>query len=243
MDNNKENYMTILSKLRFENNLRVLLKKPMPLHREIVEISRMMSPTPDWFKQIKLCSKTCYPFGTKNRSDITHCTLSCSNVYNMTKLINYGTLPKKSDIVYSNTVGFFSFGNEKWFDNVELCYRLRSSKTNKNGKCAIERQRTLCAKLNSFTSYYPIKTDSNCRIQWMISIPSDAPFWIQGIQLCVWYDCYKMYKLQKFFRSRHFIKTHVKCALPNKYTFDNPYGSTFRCRPKLGILPNNREII
>lgn len=240
MNNNKENYMTILSKLRFENNLRVLLKKPMPLHSEIVEISRMMSLTPDWFKQMKLCSKTCYPYGTKNRSDITSYSVSCSNVYNMTIKLGYRTGLKNSDIDYLNTVGFFSFGNDQWFDNVELCFRLLNSKANKNGKCAIERQRTLCAKLNSFTPYYPVKTDSNCRIQWMLSIPSDAPFWIQGTQLCVWYDCYK---LKKFSRSRQFIKTHVICALPNTYTFENPYGSTFRCRPKLGILPNNREII
>ncbi|VDI18488.1 Hypothetical predicted protein [Mytilus galloprovincialis] len=232
--NKKENYMTMHSMLLFENKLRLLLQNPIPTHSEIMEISRMMSPTPDWFKQMKLCSKNYLSYRTYRPDGIYY---SCSNVYNRTISITSRTGLKKSDKVYSNSMGLISFGNEKWFENVELCFRLRNSESNKNGKCAYERQITLCTKLNLFTSNYSITTDSNCRIQWMLSIPTDAPFWIQGTQICVWYDCYSLGRRSKL------IKKYVRCAHPNKYTYDNPYSSTFKCSPKLGILPNNREII
>lgn len=228
--------MKLHSEFQFENKLRVLLHKPIPTHIEIVEISRMMSPTPDWFKQIKLCSKYYYSYGTKSCQDINQ--YSCSNVYNMTVSIQYRIGLKQSYIVCPKTMGLISFENEQWFENVAICFRWRNSETNKVRKCAIETQGTFCAKLNSFTSYYPNNTDSDCRIQWMLSIPTNAPFWIQGTQLCVWYDCYNLDR-----RRPKLMKTYARCAQPNKYTYENPYGSNFKCNMKLGIMPNNREII
>lgn len=234
-DKKPENYMTILSQMRFEKQLRDLLQKPMPNHNEILAMSNMMMLTPDWFKRMKLCmNQRFYLTETKpcNKFDYYY---RCYEVYNKTVHMPMTVESKYSNNVCPKKVGLFTYGYEPWFENVELCFRWRQSRETQVAKCVYERQGTFCTKLNTVILQYPNIADSGCRVQWMLSIPTEAPFWIQGTQLCVWYNCYSLGRRSKL------IKTYVRCAHPNTYTYDNPYGSRLKCYVKLGILPNKKE--
>ncbi|CAG2221304.1 unnamed protein product [Mytilus edulis] len=81
-----------------------------------------------------------------------------------------------------------SVGYGSWFNNVKICYHWISAVGYGRDPCGVGET---CASVGTPTNYYRDDTDNMskaCQMQWMLSVPVDAPEWIQNAQLCYqWY--------------------------------------------------------
>ena len=77
-----------------------------------------------------------------------------------------------------------------WFStNVKICYRWYAD--GDGGQCGGGADELLCALVGSYTPEYRDDTDNRgggCRMSWMLTVPVDAPQWLDNVQLCyIWY--------------------------------------------------------
>ena len=72
-----------------------------------------------------------------------------------------------------------------WFStNVKICYRWYAD--GDGGQCGGGADKLLCAEVGSYTPEYRDDTDNRgggCRMSWMLTVPVDAPQWLDNVQL------------------------------------------------------------
>lgn len=171
-----------------------MLKKPLPIHSEVVTLDRMISPPPDWFKEIKLCFQWI---------DINHKSQKCSegqirqNCTTFLRSVRYRYSEGIPIFHCQVQFSFFSIGYEDWFQNFGLCFRWNNDKKSDFGKCKKGGNQTFCGQINSFVSIlYSNKDDIGCRLEWMLSIPKHAPLWLQNTKIYMQYMCQSEKKIR-----------------------------------------------
>lgn len=81
--------------------------------------------------------------------------------------------------------GMNAIGYDDWFVNVQFCFQW-SPVISGDGHCA-GMSNPLCANVGEYTGRYRDDSDKNsqgCLMQWKLSVPVDAPEWIQTVQIC-----------------------------------------------------------
>lgn len=172
-----------------------LSQKPIPIHSEIITLVRMISPAPDWYKEIRLCFQWTYLYQKSQKCDEGQIRQSCEKPGYEPNRYLYLFAHKVTNKDNPNLTcpvqwGFFSFGYEIWFQNFGLCFRWNDNISAGIGKCRKAKNETVCGQLNSFVSISLSSIDnSDCHMEWMLSIPKQAPLWLQNTKIMMQYTC------------------------------------------------------
>ncbi|XP_076104872.1 perivitellin-2 67 kDa subunit-like [Mytilus galloprovincialis] len=190
----KYNHWSKVDILQFANKARELMQKPMPIHSEVMNLVRMISPAPDWYKEIRLCFQWTYLYYNSQKCDEGHKRQICAKPGYRYSLYR-STLTDKDKPSFSCPVqwGFFSVGYENWFKNFGLCFRWNDNINAGIGKCGKQKNETVCGQLNSFVSLLlSSKDNSYCQMEWILSIPKQAPVWLQKTKIYMRYRCLRV---------------------------------------------------
>ncbi|XP_076070486.1 perivitellin-2 67 kDa subunit-like [Mytilus galloprovincialis] len=215
-----------------------LLKQAIPNHNEVVKIAATIekaTTVPYWFSRTKLCYSW-YPDGDGGQCGGGAGRLLCATINSMTNYYRDDTDRRSGGC--QMRWGIMSYGYEDWFRNVKICYKWWPD--GDGGQCGGGASRLLSANVNSYTGYYRDDTDrrsGGCRMQWMLSVPSNAPLWMQNAELC-----YEWYPDGNGGQCGGGASRHL-CARSNSYTA--PYrDDTDRrgggCQMRWGIKLNNK---
>lgn len=177
--------------LQFANKARELLQKPMTIHSEVMTLVRMISPAPDWYKEIRLCFQWTYLHHKSQKCDEGQTRQICAKPGSRYNLYRSKVTDKdKPSFTCSVQWGLFSVGYENWFQNFGLCFRWNDNINAGIGKCGKAKNETVCGQLNSFVSILlNSKDNSDCQMEWSLLIPKQAPLWLQNTKIYMSYRC------------------------------------------------------
>lgn len=235
---------------KHQMQIKRLLQKSMPNHSEVVKLGRMMSSMPDWFQNAKFCFQWNAEKSKKYQCDSGKEPHRCAKVNHMTDAYTDGTGYSKGGC--NMQWGIVAVGYEDWFKNVKICFKWRAKNEKYAQDCGKGKAGSYCAKVNSFTSNYTDDTNmltniyaNGCYMQWMLSVPPNAPLWIQTSKMCMWYSAKRVATNRSYnggdgcYFSGH--KRVPICAYANQYTneyLDNTTGYSLYCQLQWGIIVN-----
>lgn len=173
----------------YKNQAHVLLHENLPDHNKITILGNTIehaTVVPDWFRRTKLCYEW-YAGRDGGQCGGKAARHLCAEVNQMTKYYQDDTDDRKGGCFMR--WGLFSSGYDDWFRNVKICYKWAAG--GNRDQCGVNIPNTLCGSTNSYTRYYMDDSDDRahgCKMQWMLSVPSNAPLWMQNAEICFeWY--------------------------------------------------------
>lgn len=216
-----QNLLDDVKMMQIENEAKELLQKPLPIHNEVITLSRMILPPLDWVKEIQLCFQWTY---------IDHASQKCDEGTKKTICSKYGYSNKLNNPNLDCPVqwGIFSVGYEKWFKNFGICFRWKNYKKSENGNCGAGQNETVCGHLNSFVSVlFSNKGDADCKMEWIVSLPKQAPVWLQRSTIFIRYTCQSIKRIRgrilKAYRYLYADGSKYRAVVPNAYIYIKRY--------------------
>lgn len=157
---------------------------------------------------------------------------------------------------------------DDWFKNVKVCFKWFPDVKADGRQCGAYHTGEVCAHINHFTANYTDDIDKRsggCKMQWMLSVPSDAPLWMHNTRFCMTAKpetiprryvlggrinqriyMYVFWDGRKFYLTKKIIFGGTGCAsdvhhgaYANKYTsayLDDTSGHQRHCKMQWGIF-------
>ncbi|XP_071128168.1 perivitellin-2 67 kDa subunit-like [Mytilus edulis] len=177
--------------MNYNKQVNSMLQHNLPDHNAIVTLAKTIENAtviPGWFRSSRICynwyadgdNGQCSEYGEQTG-------LLCANVNQWTGYYRDDTDRGNGGCLMR--WGIMSSGYDDWFKNVSICYKWGSESD--GGQCGSGTSGVTCANVNSYTDYYKDDTDrraGGCYMQWMLSVPTSSPLWIQNAEICYKWD-------------------------------------------------------
>ncbi|CAG2232577.1 unnamed protein product [Mytilus edulis] len=178
--------------MNYNKQVNSMLQHNLPDHNAIVTLAKTIENAtviPGWFRGSRICYNW-YADGDNGQcSEHGEQTgLLCANVNQWTGYYRDDTDRGNGGCLMR--WGIMSSGYDDWFKNVRMCYKWGSESAD-GGQCGSGTSGVTCANVNSYTDYYKDDTDrraGGCYMQWMLSVPTSSPLWIQNAEICYQWD-------------------------------------------------------